>query len=303
VVGEVTAGAARQTGLRAGTPVVAGCMDTVGAAVGSGILAPGESFIIMGTVARVAAVLDSPPADDRFLNCCYVTPDTWLAIAVMNGAGSSLRWFRDVCGQMEVAVARETGADPYDLLTAEAARSSPGAGGLLYLPYIAAERSPLWDPYVRGVFFGLSLSHRRGDLVRAMLEGVALSLRHNLEIMETDLKMRVEDLRIGGGGARSPLWCQVIADVLQKKLVSLRAQETETLGAAVLAGVGSGIYASFAEARDCTLVREREWPPDPEIARFYAELLSLYKGLYGDLHKRFVEMARLVEGNKGSTGQ
>ena len=156
-MGGVTPAAAAATGLRAGTPVVAGCMDTVGAAVGSGAVVPNEPFAIMGTVARVSVAMAEPRFDDRFLNCCHAVPGQWLAIAVMNGAGVSLRWFRDVFGQPEVAEARVQGCDPYDLFTEQAATSVPGANGALYLPYLAAERSPIWDPYARGVLFGLSV--------------------------------------------------------------------------------------------------------------------------------------------------
>ena len=295
VVGRVSREAALETGLLQGTPVVAGCMDTVGAAVGSGVLSPGASFIIMGTVARLVAVLGKPCFDDRFLNCCYAVPGTWLAIAATNAAGASLRWFRDKFGQMEVAVGHEAGLDPYDLLTAEAARSVPGARGLIYLPYLAAERSPIWDPYARGVLFGLTLSHERGDIIRALLEGVALSIRHNLEILEHEMGLSIELLRIGGAGSRSALWMQIIADVLGKPLITLRAQETETLGVAILAGIGSGLYNSFEQACQQTLAEDRKWFPRNEYRALYRELFSLYTTLYLDLKPRFEGLARLVE--------
>ena len=295
IVGGVTEEAARLTGLRSGTPVVAGCMDTVGAAVGSGVVQPGESFIIMGTVARIAVAVAEPRFDDRFLNTCHAVPGQWLALGVTNGAGISLRWFRDLFGQMEVALAREMDGDCYDLLTAEAATSRPGAAGLIYLPYIAAERSPIWDPYARGVFFGLSTAHRRGDVIRAMLEGVAFSMRDNLDIMKESFGAQIGRLRIGGGGARSPLWNQIIADVTGHTLVTLRASETETLGAAILAGVGTGVYADFLDARERTLGLAQEFAPRPERAALYDDTFRIYKQLYEDLRPRFAEAARLLQ--------
>ncbi|MCL5110404.1 MAG: FGGY family carbohydrate kinase [Chloroflexi bacterium] len=295
VVGGVTPQAAAATGLAAGTPVVAGCMDTVGAAVGSGAVLPNEPFAIMGTVARVSVALAEPHFDDRFLNCCHAVPGQWLAIAVMNGAGVSLRWFRDVFGQPEVAAGRELGRDPYDLFTEQAAESPAGAKGLVYLPYLAAERSPIWDPYARGVFFGLSVAHHRGDIIRAMLEGVALSVRHNLQIMEESLCGPRERLRIGGGCARSALWTQIIADATAHSIVTLRASETETLGAAVLAGVGTGAYADFAEARQRTLHQEREFVPNPEYGPLYDDLFAVYLQLYQDLRPRFAEAAKRLQ--------
>ncbi|MHB1417155.1 MAG: xylulokinase, partial [Chloroflexota bacterium] len=292
VVGPVTAEAARLTGLREGTPVVAGCMDTVGAAVGSGAVVPNEPFAIMGTVARVSVALAEPKFDDRFLNCCHAVPGQWLAIAVMNGAGVSMRWFRDVFGQLEVAMSPELGTDPYDLLTQEAARAKPGAGGLIYLPYIAAERSPIWDPYARGVFFGLSVGHQRGDVIRSIMEGVALSVRHNLKIMEDRLCGPATRLNIGGGCSLSPLWDQIIADATRHTIVTLRAPETETLGAAILAGVGTGIYGDFAQARRRTLSRGQEFAWQPEVAPVYDDLYDIYSGLYQDLRPRFAEAAK-----------
>lgn len=295
VVGTVTARAAHETGLRAGTPVVAGCMDTVGAAVGSGAVLPNDSFAILGTVARAAIALDQPRFDDRFINCCHAVPGQWVALSVSNGAGVSLRWFRDNFGQMEASLGREMACDPYDLLTAQARQSPPGANGLIYLPYLAAERSPIWDPYARGVFFGVSVGHRRGDFIRAMMEGVALSLRHNLRIMVESLGARIDSLRAGGGCARSPLWDQIIADITGHTIVTMRAYETETLGTAILAGVGTGVYGSFAEAREQTLALEGEFTPDRSLAGLYDEVFSLYTGLYDDLRERFAQAARLAQ--------
>lgn len=296
VLGEVTPEAAQQTGLRPGTPVVAGCMDTVGAAVGSGAVLPDESFAIVGTVARVGVAEDQPRFDDRLLNCCHAVPGQWLAFGVMNGAGISLRWFRDQFGHMEIALARETGTDHYDLLTEQAAKSPPGAQGLIYLPYIAAERSPIWDSNARGVIFGLTVAHRRCDVIRAMMEGVALSMHDNLLIMRDSMGAHIDEFRIGGGCARSPLWNQIIADVTGNTLLTMRASETETLGAAILAGVGTGVYASFDEARERTMSFERKFVPQPELAPIYGEVFRIYRQLYRDLQPRFAEAARLVQG-------
>ena len=295
VVGGVGEAAAAATGLLTGTPVVAGCMDTVGAAVGSGAVVPGQPFAIMGTVARVSVALAEPRFDDRFLACCHAVPGQWLAIAVMNGAGVSLRWFRDVFGQAEVARAQKSGRDAYDLFSEEAAESAPGAAGLIYLPYLAAERSPIWDPYARGVFFGLSVAHRRSDVIRAIMEGVALSVRHNLKIMEDSLCGPCERLGIGGGCARSALWNQIIADATGHGIVTLRASETETLGAAVLAGVGTGVYAGFGEARKRTVRREREFVPNPANGPIYDETFAIYTRLYEDLRPRFAEAAERLQ--------
>jgi xylulokinase len=240
--------------------------------------------------------VDQPRFDDRFINCCHAAPGQWVSLAVMNGAGVSMRWFRDLFGQMEVALARELDVDHYDLLVEQAGRAQPGASGLIYLPYLAAERSPVWDPYARGVFFGLNVGHQRGDVIRSILEGVAMSVRHNVAIMVESLSCKIDRLRIGGGCARSPVWVQIIADVTGLTPVTLRAGETETLGAAVLAGVGTGVYPSFVDARDRTLSLEREYAPRAELAPLYDKMYRLYTQLYDDLRPRFAEAARLLQG-------
>jgi xylulokinase len=195
---------------------------------------------------------------------------------------------------MEVAMAREMGRDPYDFFTDQAAKSPPGAAGLIYLPYIAAERSPIWDPCARGVLFGLTVAHRRSDVIRAIMEGVALSVHHNLVIMRESMGIQVDKLLVGGGCARSPVWNQIIADVIGHTLVTMRASETETLGAAVLAGVGTGVYESFEEARERTLSYEREFIPRPELASVYKAAFQIYRKLYRDLRPSFTEVAELI---------
>ncbi len=295
VVGKVHAEAARQTGLREGTPVVAGCMDTVGAAVGSGVVDAGDSFAILGTVGRVAVSLDDPVFDDRFINCCHAVAGQWLSLSVSNGAGVSLRLFRDLFGQQEVAVAKSMAVDPYELLTAEAEQAPAGSNGLIYLPYIAAERSPIWDPYARGVFFGVSVGTQRGDFVRAIMEGVALSLRHNLSILTGPVGARIDKLRAGGGCARSPLWTQIIADVTGHTIVTMRSAESETLGTAILAGVGTGVYSSYEEARQRTLALDTEFAPRPALRPLYDDIFDLYTGLYDDLRLRFAEANQIQQ--------
>ena len=167
IAGTITTAAAESTGLKAGTPVIAGCMDTVGASIGAGVTEPGQCFVIMGTAARVATPLSQPSFDSRFMNCTHILPDNWLAIGAVNGVGSSLRWIRDNFGQVENQRARWDGTDVYDLITEQAALSTPGSKGLIFLPYISGERTPIWDPYARAVFLGITLAHNRNDFLRS----------------------------------------------------------------------------------------------------------------------------------------
>jgi xylulokinase len=218
----------------------------------------------------------------------------------MNGAGASFRWFRDQFGQLEVALAHFLDRDPYELLTEEAEKSPPGASGLIYLPYLAAERSPIWDPFARGVLFGLTIAHRRGDVIRAILEGVAFSIHHNLSIAQETLDMDIDSVRIGGGVTRSPLWNQIIADVTGKRLVTLSCTETETLGAAILAGVGTGVYKDFQEATERTLKLDRQFTPQSRWTSLYRRMFRIYHQLYHDLRHRFQEAVQIQNLSAGA---
>jgi xylulokinase len=293
VAGWVTHKAAALTGLKVGTPVLAGCMDTIGASIGSGMMQPGDCFVIMGTAARVSTPLDRPHFDQRFMNCTHVLPQRWLAIGAINGVGSSLRWIRDTFGQMEQSVADYTGQDVYDLLTAQAAKAPPGSKGLVFLPYISGERTPIWNPYARGVFFGVTLGHNRNDFLRSVLEGAAFAIRHVVEILEADSGLTIRELRIGGAAATSSVWNQIIADTLGKTVVSLTETHTEVLGAAVLAGVGIGAYPNYQNALEQVIVVNREFYPNPRAHAAYNSLFPIYKELYPDVEPYFERLARL----------
>jgi xylulokinase len=293
VIGQVTAGAAELTGLKKGTPVIAGCMDTIGASLGSGVIEHGDCFVIMGTAARVSGPLAAPKFDHRFMNCTHVTPEHWLYIGAINGVGSSLRWVRDTFGQAEQTVADFTGQNVYDLITAQAAQAPPGSKGLLFLPYISGERTPIWDPYARGVFFGVTLGHNRNDFLRSTLEGASFAIRHVIEILETDSGLQIPALKIGGAAASSAVWNQIIADVLGKTVVSLTRSHTEVLGAAVLAGVSIGAYPDFHTALKKTVVLGKSYKPDPRAHDAYNQLFPLYIKLYQEIHHHFEELAKM----------
>jgi len=294
VVGSTTSSVATLTGLPAGIPVVAGCVDTLSATIGMGVFKSGEAGITMGTVARLSTVLDQPPSDDRFVNCSHVLPSHWLAMAPISGAGSSLRWFRDVLGQNEVDQAKKNGENSFDMLLDQARKSKPGASGLLYVPYISGECSPHWDPNARAIFFGLGLYHTRGDMIRSILVGVAFSMRENLEIIEGIIGLPVKELRTGGGGARSKLWNQIIADILNRKIVGLQVRETESLGAALLAGIGTNVFSNLEEACTKGVTLKEEWTPRSQDTDLYNELYSLYGQLYKDLHPCFNKLQEWV---------
>jgi xylulokinase len=293
VAGEVTRKAAELTGLLPGTPVMAGCMDTIGASIGTGVMEAGDCFVIMGTAARVASPLAEPCFDHRFMNCTHVLPGRWLAIGAINGVGSSLRWVRDTFGHAEQTVADLTGQDVYDLLAAQAALAPPGSKGLVFLPYISGERTPIWNPFARAVFFGVTLGHERNEILRSVLEGAAYAIRHVVEILEEERELDIPELRIGGAAAVSSVWNQIIADVLGKNVISLTQAHTEVLGAAVLAGVGIGAYPDYGTALKQVVAFDREYEPDPDAHAAYDSLFPIYKELYLDVEGYFERLARL----------
>ncbi len=227
------------------------------------------------------------------MNCTHVLPDLWLYIGAINGVGSSLRWIRDTFCQMEQGVADLTGGDVYDLITAQAAQAPPGSKGLLFLPYISGERTPIWNPYARGVFFGVTLGHNRNDFFRSVLEGASFAIRHVIELLETDDGVDVQELRIGGAAATSGVWNQIIADILGKKVVSLTQSHTEVLGAAVLAGVSQGVYPDLPSAMEKIVVPGKEFKPNAEAHAAYNRLFPMYKKLYTEVQHHFEELAKM----------
>jgi xylulokinase len=293
VAGRINVEAAEVTGLLAGTPVLAGCMDTVAASIGSGAVEPGDCFVIMGTAARVGSPLDAPVFDARFMNCAHVFPSRWLAIGALNGIGSSWQWIRDTFGQVERAAADLTGQNAYDMLTAEAALAPPGSKGLIFLPYLAGERTPIWNPLARGVFLGVTLGHTRNDVLRSVLEGTAFAIRQVVEILETKWGTTLRRLTIGGTAAASTVWTQIIADTLGKTVDTLAETQTEVLGAALLAGVSLGVYPSYKAATDRAVIHARRYDPNLQAHSAYSKLFPVYRDLYTDIEPYFERLARL----------
>ena len=294
VSGQISQAAAQATGLRPGIPVVGGGGDQAAGAVGSGIVEPGLVSVTVGTSGVVFAHLDEFALEPqgRLHAFCHAVPGKWHVMGVTLSAGGSLRWLRDALGQDETAVARLMGVDPYELLTAEAAHAPAGSEGLLFLPYLSGERTPYPDPHAKGVFVGLTLRHGKPHLTRAVLEGVAFSLRDCLELVR-NLGLAVQQVRASGGGARSPLWRQIQADVFGAELVTINVAEGAAYGAALLAGVGVGVYASVEEAAARVIRVVTRTPPSADAPR-YAPGYAIYRQLYPSLQPAFEAIHRWV---------
>ena len=294
VTGVISKEAAARTGLREGTPVVGGAGDNAAAAVGTGVVRAGRAFTTIGTSGVVFAHTDAPSIDPagRVHTFCCAVPGAWHVMGVTQGAGLSLKWFRDqFCGG-EMETAAQMGVDPYVLMDKEAATVPIGANRLLYLPYLMGERTPHLDPDARGVFFGLSAIHQRKDLLRAVMEGVSYSLRDCLEVFG-EMGIAPESMLACGGGGKSPLWRQMLADLYHCPVAVAQSQEGPALGAAILAMVGAGEYASVPQACDAVIRIGDPQPPIPEHSAAYAPYYQLYRALYPALKAQYAALAQL----------
>ena len=296
ITGRVTLEAALLTGLKAGTPVAAGAGDQAASAVGNGIVLPGLTSATLGSSGVIFGYTGEPKLDPggRIHTFCHAVPGRWHVMGVTQGAGLSLRWFREELGAAEAWYAERVGADPYELILREAEKAPPGSDGLLFLPYLMGERTPHLDPQARGMWFGLTAAHTRAHLIRSILEGVAFSLRDSLEIFD-DLKIPVREIRASGGGSRSFLWRQIQADVYGREVVSLREAEGSAFGAALLAGVSTKVYTSVEEgAREAIQVTEQVLP-HPGNTRLYDRQYQVYRQLYPTVRKLSHQLAAVAE--------
>lgn len=290
VSGRLSAAAAAATGLRPGTPVAGGGGDQAAGAVGSGIVTEGLVSVTIGTSGVVFAFTPQLKADPlgRLHTFCHAVPGKWHVMGVTQAAGGSLQWFRNTFGAAEIEVARQTGADPYEYLTAAAARVAPGAEGVLFLPYLMGERTPHLDPQAKGVFYGVTARHTRAHLARAVLEGVTFSLKDCLRLIE-DLGIDAQAVRLSGGGARSALWRQMQADIFGRPAEVVSSAEGPAFGAALLAGVGAGLYPSVEEACQATIRSGERVEPSVGGVAAYARAYARYRRLYPALKAIFAE--------------
>lgn len=288
ITGRITDEASALTGLAPGTPVVGGGGDNAASAVGNGIVEPGLVFSSVGTSGVVFAYADKPVVDPklRVHTFCHAVPDKWHVMGVVLSAGGSLRWYRDTFGDAECAVARHTNRDPYEIIADEASAVPTGSEGLIFLPYISGERTPHADPYARGVFFGITLRHTKPYFSRSVLEGVAYALKDSFEIFK-EMNIPITQVRATGGGAKSDLWRQIQADVIGMQHVTINVGEGPSYGAALLAGVGTGVYKSVQDACRSTIRLKSATEPNPDDSAVYERYYKVYKSLYQSLKQDF----------------
>lgn len=290
VVGEVTTAAAAATGLAAGTPVIAGMTDGTAAGIEAGLVHSGDAVEMTGQSTVLLICNDEPYLGRDLISLGHAIPGKHLVVGALVASGGALRWFRDQLAKRELDRAAAEQADPFDLLSEEARQSPPGANRLVFLPYMYGERSPIWDSDARGVFFGLSLASQRRDLIRAIMEGAAYGLRHNIEVAAAG-GFAVNTLACVGGGARSALWNQIKADVLQRPIRLPKAATGAPFGDAIVAAAAVGLYPSIEEAVATMVQAGTEFQPDPALATRYDALYQIYLGLYPALKESFKALA------------
>ena len=275
VCARVSAAGAEATGLRTGTPVVAGAGDQAAGATGMGIVDPGAVSATIGTSGVVFAATDRPALDPRgrLHTFCHAIPGVWHVMGVTQAAGLSLRWFREQFG------AKDGPGDPYDRLAQEAATVQPGSDGLLWTPYLMGERTPHLDPNARAALVGLTASHGRAHIVRAILEGVAFSLKDTFTIFD-EMRVPVSSIRLGGGGARSRTWRQIQADVYGREVETVAAEEGAAFGAAILAAVGAKAWPTVGDAAAAVVRVSERIPPEAKSVTTMNAAYAAFRRVY-----------------------
>ncbi|MBA2714624.1 MAG: xylulokinase, partial [Rubrobacteraceae bacterium] len=277
---------AAELGLPPGIPVAAGGGDNAAAAVGTGIVGPGLVNSSVGTSGVLFAHASefNPDPSGRLHAFCHAVPGAYHLMGVTLSAGGSLSWWRETLG------------GDYDELVEAGSGVQPGSEGLIFLPYLSGERTPHLDPGARGAFFGLTARHGEAHMTRAVMEGVIFSLRDSLEIMRT-LGVPIEDVRATGGGARSGLWRQLQADIYATPIRRTVADEGPAYGAALLAGVASGVYSDVDEASSVVELREEITEPDQERAKIYEDYYEVYRSLYPATNSAMSSLTDLATGS------
>lgn len=285
VTGTISAAAAALTGLKEGTPVVGGGGDQAAGAVGVGAVEPGIVGLVLGTSGVVFASTGEPYIEkDGLLHAfCHALPDAWHLMGVMLSAAGSLQWYRDTLAPTL----------SFDDLLKPAEDIPAGADGLFFLPYLTGERTPHPDPYARGGFIGLTRIHTQAHLTRSVLEGVAFGLKDGMELVKGAGLSEVRQIRVSGGGAKSPLWRQILADVLNAELVTVNTTEGGAFGAALLAAVGDGNWPDVPTACQETIRVVKKTTPNLETVRLYEKIYPAYRDLYPVLKENFKQIFNL----------
>lgn len=281
LAGKITVEAARESGLLEGTPVVVGTSDTAAENYSAGAIYPGQGIVKLATAGNVCIMSDQPHPIPKAFNYPHGVDGMWYIMAATNSCASANRWTRDTLGQWEVEAAALRGKSPFQLMDEEAAKVPVGADGLFFHPYLLGERSPYFDPYLRASFVGATMSHQKAHFYRAVLEGIAYSLLDSMQVL-SELELPFKDLRIIGGGAKSPLWRRIVADVMGMPVMVPKAGDS-SFGAALMAGVGIGLFPDVRTASERCVHLEESITPDMENHEKYIRYFAIYQKIHDQL--------------------
>ncbi|RLG82062.1 MAG: hypothetical protein DRO40_08510 [Thermoprotei archaeon] len=290
VVGEVSERASLETGIPKGIPVVAGSGDVMMDALGSGTIEDHVACNKTATGSDVVVCYSKPIFDEKLRIAVYrhVIKGKWLIIAG-TGAGVCYRWFRDAFCQLEKTLAEDLRIEAYQLMDAQAEKAPPGSDNLIFLPYINGVRAPIWNDKAKGMFFGIKYHHSKSHFLRSIMEGIAFSARHRIDVIEKDIGIKIKDMRIIGGGSRSRIWRKIMADIYNKPLKTLNVSEPECLAAAILAGIGARVFRDPQSVVNSVIKIEDEIYPEASNTKLYERLYKVYLNLY-DRVKDFYEI-------------
>jgi len=285
---QVTPSVAAGLGIPAGTPIVGGAGDLAAAAVANGIVGSGVVSAALGTSGVVVAVSDIPATDPegRVHTFCHAAPGKWQVTGFMLAAGSSFQWLRNNLGETERTEANKKNIDPYDVLTDKAAQARAGSDGLMFLPYLLGDLTPHVDPNAKGALVGLTMHHGKNELIRSVMEGITYGMRDSLEIIR-GMRVEVREIRLSGGAAKSEFWRQMQADVYGEPVCAINATEGPAYGAALLAGVGTGVWATVQEACESTIRVTNRYEPNRDNVAVYNEYYPIFQQLYRSLKADF----------------
>ncbi|MGI5923242.1 MAG: xylulokinase [Lentisphaeria bacterium] len=288
IAGKVSAEAAKATGLPVGTPVVMGTSDSAVEDYAAGAIEPGQCIIKLATAGNVNVMTAEAHPHPATLTYSHVIPGMWYTVTATNAAAICQRWFRDLACAEEKLEAEASGVNVYEIMDRKAEASAPGSNGVFFHPYLSGERSPYWDPKLRGSFTGMSMGTTRGDLARAILEGVAYSLKDCHRTID-EMQLPVKEYILIGGGAKSRLWSRILCDLFQAPC-SVPASCDASFGSALLAGVGIGVFPDAETAIRRSLKISRQLEPDRSQAAFYERQFALYRRLHDALAPVYAEM-------------
>ena len=293
VIGGVTEQAAQLTGLAAGTPVVCGGGDGVCATVGAGCIREGMAYSILGSSAWISMTTEKPIYDSqmRTFNWAHIVPGYVAPCGTMQAAGVSYSWLKNQICTSEIEEAKEKGMSTYDLINREIEKSPAGANGVFFLPYLLGERSPRWNPNARGAFIGLTMEHKREDILRSVLEGITFNLNVILEVFKQHTT--IDEITVIGGGAKGKVWRKIMADIFDIKILKLSyLEEATSMGAAVTGGVGVGVFKDFQVINRFISVDDIE-KPNAENSRQYKKMIPIFNDCYFSLLEVYEKMTKL----------